>query len=125
MESKRDPRTARIIDSAIEVHRELGPGLLEKTYERCLFHELTMRGIEVRSQIAVPVMYKGLEIDCAYQLDLLVEESVTVELKAVEKLLPIHEAQLLTYMKLAGIRTGLLLNFNVPLMRDGIKRMVL
>ncbi|MBX7257404.1 MAG: GxxExxY protein [Candidatus Hydrogenedentes bacterium] len=111
-----------IIGAAIEVHRELGPGLLESAYEECLAYELSLRGLTARRQVELPVIYKRLELDCGYRIDLIVEEAVVVELKAVEKLLPIHEAQILTYLKLSEMSVGLLLNFNVPLMRDGIKR---
>jgi GxxExxY protein len=123
--SRRDPRTAPIVSSAIEVHRQLGPGLLESAYEECLCHELHLRGVHFRRQIPLPLIYKGLLLDCKYQIDLLVEEKVVVELKAIEKILPVHEAQLLTYLKLAHKRVGLLINFNVPVLRDGIVRRVL
>jgi GxxExxY protein len=113
-----------IVDAAIQVHSALGPGLLESAYETCLAYELQERGLLVRTQVALPVVYKAIQMDLAYRIDLLVEESVVVELKTVSKLLPIHEAQLLTYLKLSGHRIGLLLNFHVPLMREGIKRMV-
>jgi GxxExxY protein len=113
-----------IVDAAIRVHSALGPGLLESAYETCLAYELRERGLLVRTQVALPVVYKAIQMDLAYRIDLLVEESVVVELKTVSKLLPIHEAQLLTYLKLSGHRIGLLLNFHVPLMREGIKRMV-
>jgi GxxExxY protein len=112
------------VDAAIQVHSALGPGLLESAYETCLAHELQERGLRVRTQVALPVVYKTIQMDLAYRIDLLVEESIVVELKTVSKLLPIHEAQLLTYLKLSGHRIGLLLNFHVPLMREGIKRMV-
>jgi GxxExxY protein len=113
-----------IVDAAIQVHSALGPGLLESAYETCLAYELGERGLFVRTQIGLPVVYKTIQMDLAYRIDLLVEESIVVELKTVSKLLPIHEAQLLTYLKLSGHRIGLLLNFHVPLMREGIKRMV-
>ena len=115
----------RIIGCAIEVHRHLGPGLLESTYEQCLAHELKLNNIQFRIQHPLPVEYKGIKLDCGYRIDLLVDESIILELKSVEKLLPIHQAQLLTYMKLADIRIGFLMNFNVKYMRQGIKRMVL
>lgn len=114
--------TEAIIGAAIEVHRELGPGLLESAYEECLAYELSLRGLTARRQVELPVIYKRVELDCGYRIDLIVEEAVVVELKAVEKLLPIHEAQILTYLKLSGMSVGLLLNFNVPVLRDGIKR---
>jgi GxxExxY protein len=113
-----------IVDAAIRVHSTLGPGLLESAYEACLAYELRERGLRVRTQLALPIVYKTIQLDLAYRIDLLIEESIVVELKTVSKLLPIHEAQLLTYLKLSGHRLGLLLNFHVPLMREGIKRMV-
>ena len=114
-----------MIGCAIEVHRELGPGLLESTYEQCLAHELKLNGILFQLQRPQAVQYKGIRLDCGYRLDLLVESELIIELKSVEKLRGIHEAQLLTYMKLAGIKTGLLMNFNVTKLKDGIKRFVL
>ncbi|MDF1535678.1 MAG: GxxExxY protein [bacterium] len=120
-----DPLTGRLIGAAIEVHRELGPGLLESAYQECLCHELLLQGVEFQRQFPLPVRYKSAELDCGFRMDLLVEDSLVVEIKSVEKLLPIHEAQLLTYMKLSGIRTGLLINFNVRLLKDGIRRFVL
>jgi GxxExxY protein len=113
-----------IVDAAIRVHSALGPGLLESAYETCLAYELRERGLTVRTQVALPVVYKTITMDVAYRIDLLVEECLIVEIKTVPKLLPIHEAQLLTYLRLIGHRIGLLLNFHVPLMREGIKRMV-
>jgi GxxExxY protein len=113
-----------IVDAAIQVHTTLGPGLLESAYETCLAYELRDRGLRVRTQVALPIVYKTIQMDLAYRIDLLVQESIVVELKTVSKLLPIHKAQLLTYLKLSGHRIGLLLNFHVPLMREGIKRMV-
>ena len=117
--------SSRVIGCAIEVHRALGPGLLESTYEQCLAHELGLAGIAFRLQWALPVEYKGIRLDCGYRVDVVVEDVLILELKAVEEFLGIHEAQLLTYMKLADIRTGLLINFNVPRLKDGIKRFVL
>ena len=114
--------TGEIIGSAIEVHKILGPGLLENTYEECMCHELTLRRCPFERQKALPIEYKGNKLDCGYRIDLVVAEIVVVELKACENLLPIHEAQLLTYLKLTGIRLGLLINFNVPLLKAGIKR---
>ena len=111
-----------IVDSAIKVHSVLGPGLLESAYEACLKHELLNRGLAVASQVILPVQYDGIATDAGYRIDLLVEDSVIIVLKAVEKVVPIHEAQLLTYLKLSGKKLGLLLNFNVFLMKDGIKR---
>jgi GxxExxY protein len=124
-EDHKDPRTSAIVGAAIEVHRHLGPGLLESAYEECLCHELHLRGIDFRRQIDLPVEYKGLKLDCGYRLDLIVNEEVVVELKCVEKVLPVHEAQLLTYMQLTGKQVGLLINFNVPQLIKGITRRVL
>jgi GxxExxY protein len=115
----------QIIGCAIEVHRALGPGLLESAYEQCLAHELARNDIEFQLQAPMPVIYKGLKLDCGYRLDLIVADSVVVELKSVEKLLPVHEAQILTYLKLSGMRLGLLINFNESLLKNGIKRFVL
>ncbi|USR92751.1 GxxExxY protein [Phormidium yuhuli AB48] len=113
-----------VIGAAIIVHRELGPGLLESTYEHCLAYELRGQGLQVQRQVEQPVFYKGVEISCGYRLDLLVEEQLIVELKAVPELLPIHKAQILTYLKLRQLRFGLLINFNVPLLKQGIQRVV-
>jgi len=115
----------RIIGAAIEVHRALGPGLLESAYEACLFYELTQQGIPTRQQVQLPVVYKGVHLDCGYRIDLLVDNSVVVEIKAVDRLEPIHEAQLLTYLRLSGVWLGLLINFNVPVLKNGIRRLVL
>ena len=120
-----DELSNRVIGCAIEVHKELGPGLLESTYEQCLAHELKLNGIEFRLQLPLPVEYKGIRLDCGYRIDLLVEESLVIELKSVEEVKGIHEAQLLTYMKLASIKTGLLINCNVKRLKNGIKRFVL
>ena len=117
--------TEQIIGAAIEVHRALGPGLLESAYEEWLCYELSLAGLTVRRQVPLPVIYKGIKLDCGYRLDLIAGESVVVELKTVEKLLPIHHAQLLTYLKLGGFKTGLLLNFSSAVLKDGIKRIVL
>jgi len=116
--------TDNIIGAAIDVHRELGPGLLESTYEACMFFELAERDLNVHRQKALPVVYRNVRIDAGYRIDLLVEDLVIVELKAVDELLPIHEAQLLSYLKLSGCRVGLLINFNVKLLRSGIRRLV-
>jgi len=113
-----------IIGGAIAVHRELGPGLLEAAYEACLEYELLDRGLRVERQRELPVVYRTIRVDCGFRLDLLVNDSVIVELKAVEKLERIHEAQMLTYLKLTGLHLGLLLNFNVPKLTDGLKRLV-
>lgn len=120
-----DELSNRVIGCAIAVHQELGPGLLESAYEQCLAHELKLNGIHFALQHSQPVEYKGLRLDCGYRIDLLVENRLIVELKSVEQVKAIHEAQLLTYMRLAGVRIGLLMNFNVSQMRDGIKRFVL
>ena len=120
-----DPLTEKIIGAAIEVHRVLGPGLLESAYEECLCHELHLGGIAFTRQQPLPVVYKGIHLDCGYRLDVVVEGRVIVELKTVDRIAPIREAQILTYLRLAGIHTGLILNFNVPALHQGIKRMVL
>ncbi|MDR3568089.1 MAG: GxxExxY protein [Syntrophobacteraceae bacterium] len=120
-----DALSKRVIGCAIEVHRNLGPGLLESTYEQCLAHELTLSGVESRLRWPISVRYKGVRTDCGYRVDLLVEGELILELKSIEHVTGIHEAQLLTYMKLAGIKTGLLLNFNVRRLKDGISRFVL
>ena len=119
-----DEITRRIIGAAIEVHRHLGPGLLESAYETCLVFELKQLGFSVEQQKALPVVYKGIVLDCGYRLDLVVEDSVIVELKAVEQLSPIFEAQLLSYLRLTGKKVGLLINFHVAVLKNGIKRIV-
>jgi len=116
--------TESIISAAIAVHRELGPGLLESAYEACLVYELIQHGLSVERRKSVPVTYRGVKIDCGYRIDLLVEDKVVVELKAVERLEPIHEAQLLSYLKLSGYQIGLLINFNVRMLKQGIRRLV-
>ena len=113
-----------IIGAALEVHRSLGPGLLESTYEECLAHELKLRNLSFKRQVGIPLTYKGLRLDAGYRLDLLVEGLVVVEIKAVEHLLPVHEAQLLTYLRATNTWLGLLLNFQVAMLRHGIRRMV-
>lgn len=115
----------QIVDSAFAVHHALGPGLLETVYEQCLSCELGARGVAVRRQIAVPVVYRHVRLDLGFRLDLLVGSLVVVELKAIERLLPVHEAQLLTYLKLSGYRLGILINFNVARIKDGLRRIVL
>jgi GxxExxY protein len=120
-----DRLTERIIGFAIEVHRQLGPGLLESAYEECLCYELQQSGLTFRRQVPLPVVYKAVRLDCGYRIDVVVEERVILELKTVERLIPVHEAQLLTYLKLSGMRIGLLLNFNSPVLKDGMRRMVL
>lgn len=118
-----DPLTRDIIGAAIEVHKTLGPGLLESAYEACLAKELSLRGLRVERQSEIKIEYKGERLDCVYRADLIVETTVLLEIKAVEKLLPIHEAQVLTYLRLTGLKTALLLNFNTPYLRGGIKRL--
>ena len=117
--------TEQIIGAAIEVHKVLGPGLMESAYEECLCRELALRGIGVERQLPLPVEYKGIRLDCSYRLDLLVEQSVVVEIKSLSSIEPIHEAQLLTYLKLGGWKLGLLINFNVPALKDGVRRRIL
>ena len=116
--------TSKIIGAAIEVHKILGPGLLESTYEECLCHELALRGIQFERQKQLPITYKGKALDAGYRLDILVEGAVILELKSCEAIEPIHRAQLITYLRLSGLQVGLLLNFNVPVMKDGIVRVV-
>lgn len=120
-----DELSHKVIGCAIEVHRALGPGLLESTYEQCLARELELSSINYERQYALPLEYKGVDIEVGYRIDLFVNNSLIVELKAVENVLPVHEAQLLTYMKLAQVKVGLLINFNVKVLKDGIKRFVL
>lgn len=124
-EAQRDSLTEEIIGAAIDVHRVLGPGLLESAYQECLCVELGLRQLRFVSQQELPVEYKGRHVDLGYRLDLVVENTVVLELKSVERLLPLHEAQLLTYLRLGRFPTGLLLNFNVPVLKDGIRRMKL
>jgi GxxExxY protein len=119
-----DKLSNQVIGCAIEVHRILGPGLLEESYKQCLAHELRLQGIQFGVEVPLPVEYKGVKLDCGYRLDLLVEDSLIVELKAVESLLPLHQAQLITYLKLSKIHTGLLINFNVQKLKAGLKRLV-
>jgi GxxExxY protein len=116
--------SSKIIGAAIEVHKTLGPGLLESAYEECLCHELGIQGLLFEKQKPLSIDYKGKKLDCGYRLDIIVEKAVIIELKSCEKIEPIHKAQLLTYLKLSGINLGLILNFNVSLMRDGIVRIV-
>ena len=125
MHSQVNDISAAIIGAAIEVHRILGPGLLESAYEHALAHELALRKISYERQKRVALDYKGIHLFCGYRLDLLVENAVVVEIKAIDGLLPIHQAQLLSYLKLGGWKLGLLINFHVPLLRQGIKRVVL
>lgn len=123
-DTNRDPLSEAIIGAAIEIHRTLGPGLLESAYEDCMEYELKEHGLAVARQVPLAVRYKTLVIKNGYKLDLVVEGQFVIELKAVERIIWLYEAQLLTYLKLSGIRRGLLLNFNVPLLKDGMKRMV-
>ena len=113
-----------VLDAAFQVHRELGPGLLESVYERCLSYEVRKRGLSVETQVVLPIAYDGHTIDAGLRLDMLVEGKVIVEIKAVEQLLPVHEAQIFTYLKLTQNRLGFLINFNVPLLKEGIRRIV-
>ena len=117
--------TGEIIAAAMDVHRELGPGLLESAYEISMCRELTLKGIPYRSQVEIPVEYKGVRLDCGYRIDLLVDIRVVVELKSIERLQRVHEAQLITYLRLSGMHVGLLINFNVPVLRQGIVRRIL
>ena len=117
--------TGKVIGAAIDVHKSLGPGLLESIYEECLCIELGLRKIPFERQRKLPIEYKGVTLDCGYRIDIVVEERLIVELKACESLQPIHEAQLLTYLRLTGIKYGLLINFNVPVLKEGIKRLAL
>jgi len=119
-----DLLTEKIIGFSIEVHRHLGPGLLESAYEECLCHELAQNAFDFRRQVPLPVIYKSVRLECGYRMDVVVDGHVIIELKTVERLMPIHDAQVLTYMKLSGIPTGLLLNFNTPVLKDGIRRLM-
>jgi GxxExxY protein len=116
--------TYEIVGAAIEVHRRLGPGLLESAYESCLCRELSFREIEFQRQVPLPLEYRGLQLDCGYRLDMVVNQSIIIEVKALRKILPIHRAQVLTYLKLTQLRLGLLINFNVEVLRSGIYRIV-
>jgi GxxExxY protein len=115
--------TGKIIGAAIEIHRTLGPGLLESAYEACLIYELRLRKLRVEHQKSIPVFYKDIILDCGYRVDLVIEDQVIVEIKSVSSLIPIHEAQLLSYLKLSGCKVGLLINFNVKILKQGIRRM--
>ena len=119
-----DQITRRIIGAAIEVHKALGPGLLESAYQACLAFELRERGLRVQEQEPLPVVYKSIHLDCGYRMDLVVEESIVVEIKAVEQLAPIHQAQLLSYLRISGKRVGLLINFHARFLKQGLKRIV-
>ena len=124
-QTERDPLTEKVIGLAIEVHRVLGPGLLESAYEECFCFELKSHEVSFQRQVKLPVVYKDIKLDCGYRIDVVVDERLVVELKTVDRLLPIHDAQLLTYLKLSKIRIGLLLNFNTAVLKDGIRRLVL
>ena len=117
--------TGKVIGCAIEVHKSLGPGLLESAYEQCLAHELKLNNIKFKLQLSLPIAYKGINLECGYRIDMLIENNLILELKSVDQLTNIHMAQILTYMKLSGIRNGLLINFNVEKLKDGIKRLIL
>lgn len=116
--------TEQILAAAIEVHKELGPGLLESAYEECLCHELSQRGLAFQRQVSLPVAYKGVRLDCGYRLDIVVDDKVVLELKSVETITDLHKAQLLTYLRIGKKKVGLLINFNVPILKDGIVRLV-
>jgi GxxExxY protein len=122
---ERDPLTEKVIGAAIEVHREMGPGLLESVYQACMEHELSLRGLVFQAQARLPLVYKGVKVDDDLLMDFFFPGQLVVELKAVEKLLPVHQAQLLSYLRLAKTHVGLLINFNVPVLKDGVKRLVL
>ena len=124
-DSETDRIAAAIVDAALKVHKALGPGLLESVYETCLTHELRSRGLSVENQVAVLIHYEGLQLDAALRLDMLVNDLVIVELKSVEKMTPLYDAQVLSYLRLTKKRLGLLINFNVPLIKDGIRRIIL
>ena len=124
-QEKRDPLTEKVIGCAIEVDRILGPGLLESAYQRCMLFELRKQGLAVETEVPMPVNYKGEIMDCGYRVDMLVEKSLILELKAVDAILPIHQAQILTYMKLSGVHLGLLINFHQTRLVDGLKRFIL
>jgi GxxExxY protein len=117
----RDPVAGEILDAAIKVHRTLGPGLLESSYEVCLHHELTLRSLRVERQVGMPIVYEGRALDCGYRLDLVVDRDIIVEVKSVERLLPVHSAQVLTYLRLAEARQALLFNFNCVKLMDGFR----
>ncbi|CAA7618310.1 GxxExxY protein [Magnetospirillum sp. UT-4] len=124
MTTERDPLTEKVIGIAIGVHRALGPGLLESAYEECFCYDLHEAEIAFKRQVPLPVAYKAVKLDCAYRIDVLVEESLVIELKAVEALTRLHDAQVLTYLRVGGYPKGLLINFNVPVLKDGVRRLV-
>jgi GxxExxY protein len=117
--------THEVIGAAIEVHRKLGPGLLESAYRKCLCHELTLRGVQFEDEYPLPLEYKGIRLECGYRVDILVDGLVAVEVKSIQALAPIHEAQLLTYLRVGGWRLGLLINFNVEILKNGIRRKIM
>ena len=121
---KHENLTESIIGAAIEVHKELGPGLMESAYEECLCHELSVRNLPFQRQVPLPICYKKIKLDCGYRIDIVVGNTVVLELKSIEAILPVHEAQIITYLKLSKLPVGLLINFNVPLLKDGIVRRV-
>jgi GxxExxY protein len=125
MDDRTNDLTGMVIGAAIEVHRILGPGLLESVYEECLCRELTLRNVPFERQKELPLQYKGVEIDCGYRLDIIADGALVLEVKACNGLEPVHEAQLLTYLRLTGLKVGLLINFNVPVLKEGIRRLVL
>ena len=122
---EQDHAARQVVQSAYAVHTALGPGLLESVYELCLIHELGLRGVPVRRQVSLPIVYKEAQLDAGLRMDLVIDDLVVVEVKAVEKLLPVHQAQVLTYLKLSRMRLGILVNFNVPLLKNGIHRLIL
>ena len=124
MENGLNGLSEQVIGAAIAVHKELGPGLLESAYEACLAHELMTRGIEIERQKSLPIVYRGIQIDCGYRLDLIVNHAIVVELKAVDRIDSLHEAQILSYLRLSGFKLGLLINFNVRFLKEGIRRFV-
>jgi GxxExxY protein len=119
-----DDLARAVVDAGLKVHKALGPGLLESAYEHCLAHELRNRSLGVKRQVALPIVYEGLRLDAGYRLDLLVEDSIVVEIKAIDALTRVHDAQILTYLRLSGFRIGLLMNFNVELFKQGVKRFI-
>ncbi|MCE3228863.1 MAG: hypothetical protein K0S32_3414 [Bacteroidetes bacterium] len=121
---KRKQISSQILDCCIEVHRNLGPGLMESTYEKCLLKEFSLRGINAKSQVRLPVFYKGEEVELGYKVDIIVEDEFTMELKSVDSILPVHKAQLITYLKLTNKKVGFLVNFNVSLLKYGFNRMI-
>lgn len=124
LSARTESLATQVVDAAVKVHKALGPGLLESVYEICLCHELSLRGIPFQRQVELPVCYEGIRLEAGFRIDILVDSCLVVELKTVDSLSPLHEAQLLTYLKLSNNRLGLLLNFNVPIMKQGIKRLI-